>query len=50
MMTVKESIELIDEVCATYRGTRQDHLRIAQAINIIRDEIQNKNPADIPQE
>ncbi len=50
-MTLKEAINTITQVCASYRGTLQDHNLIQSALNLIKatiekDKEQQKSETD----
>lgn len=37
-MTKDEALKVIEQVCAQFRGTLQDHQTIQQALMVIKDE------------
>lgn len=37
-MTKDEALKVIEQVCAQFRGTLQDHQAIQQALMVIKDE------------
>lgn len=39
-MTPEEAIKILDNVAAKYMGTRQDHALLTQALQILKDFIQ----------
>jgi len=45
LMTKQEAISLLDNVCNVFRGTRQDHMKLMEAINLFKtlEEPQKKN-------
>ena len=36
-MDIQESINLLDQVCQNYRGTRQEHVALQQAMQTVRE-------------
>ncbi len=41
-MTIKDAYDIIDQVCATFRGNRQDHQNINLALQTIKNELSGK--------
>jgi len=35
-MTKNDAINLLDNICANFAGTRKDHMKLMEAINIIK--------------
>lgn len=46
MSPLQEAIDLIDRVVADFRGNRQDHVNIQQAMSIIRSEVFKPAPVE----
>lgn len=41
-MTKEQALQLIDTVCADYRGTRRDHQALIEAITLIKKLLEEK--------
>ena len=41
-MIIKEALEIIDQVCASFRGNRADHIQINTALDAIRKALTKK--------
>lgn len=42
-MTIEEAVNLIDQVIANFRGTRIEHVKLQEALEVIQDLIDNKS-------
>ena len=42
-MEIKEAINVVEQVCANYRGTLQEHQHIQKALSIIKEEVKCKS-------
>lgn len=45
-MTIKQAFNILDKVCGNYRGTREDHLNISQALDMIANFILKHSPKE----
>lgn len=35
-MEIKEALKMLDQVCAEFKGTRQEHIMLQQAVQTVR--------------
>ncbi len=45
-MTKEQAMQALDEVCAKFQGTRQDHLLLSQALSLVREHFWPTEPKD----
>ena len=45
-MNVDEALKLLDQVCSQYQGTRQDHVAIQQAMEVVKKEVKEEVKVD----
>ena len=43
-MTPEQALEVLDNVASKYMGTRQDHIMITQALNVLRELLPKEEP------
>jgi len=48
-MTTEQAIEMVDQVCAKFLGSRQDHLNLQLAIRTLRDATKEATPSEVPE-
>lgn len=41
-MNIEQALQIIEQVCASHRGTRQDHVMIQQALETIKAAVTKK--------
>jgi len=46
LMTKEQAMQALDEVCAKFQGTRQDHLLLSQALSLVREHFWPTEPKD----
>jgi hypothetical protein len=50
-MTTEQALQLIDQVCSRFVGTREDHVNIQLALNILRSsQLKEEEKSALPQE
>ena len=45
-MNVDEALKLLDQVCSQFQGTRQDHVAIQQAMEVVKKEVKEEVKVD----
>jgi len=45
-MTIKQAFQILDKACGNYRGTREEHLGISKALDVIAQFILKYSPKE----
>ena len=45
-MDIKEALNILDQVTSVYKGTRQEHTILAQALRVIKEKTDEKIESD----